>query len=1366
MARIFISHSSEDQAQAARLLNWLHEQGFASTFLDFDKHRGIAPGSDWERKLYQELSNADAVILILTRNWFDSKWCFVEFAQARALGKAIFPLVESPTGETFVSPDIQHLDLVKDREGGLERLRAELTRIAINTRGGFPWDATRPPFPGLLAFDEADAAIYFGRDDDIRRLMERLSARRAQGGEKLIALWGASGAGKSSLLRAGVVPRLKRDPHNWIVLPPFRPQTHPLDELAQAVATGLKDAANWRIWRAAFEAEDLIPRLSDLARDVRAAYGENEAHIFLAIDQGEELFSGADRKQAEQFFRVLNALLDASLPFLAVIALRPEYLGKLQEAPGLTARFEEFPLKPMPLDRVREIIEGPARVANTTVDDALVSAAVEDARTDDALPLLAFALRELYDRSASSGRLTVEAYRALGDASADLSPLENAVRMKADEVLGAAKPSAEDLQALKEAFIPAMVRVNADGEYVRRPANMAALPARALPVVEALAKARLLTIRKEQNMILVEVAHEALLRKWPLVRGWLDEEREFLIGRDQLEADLVDWEKAAPAQKDETLLTGLKLTRARGWLAANLLQLSDAERSFIQASIAHHDAEAGQRERTRRRIVQWSVVIAASLAVLTIFAFLEWYQSRVRENLANSRALAMEALQSGTDAARALQAAVQAGKLAQSDEANFALNWVLEIPQDRLILSQGPLLNAAYSRDGSRVIAVGGDYKGHIWDAQSGRLMATLTGHTNAVTWAAFSPDGKQVVTASWDKTARIWDAQTGNLLHTLSGHADRVLSAEFSPDGKTILTASQDDTACIWDAGSGNLLHTLSGHKGAVYTATFSRDGEHIVTAGQDDTARIWNAEDGSLLHILAGHSKPVVSAAFSPNGARIVTASADNTARIWDTESGNVLHILTGHSNFVASAVFSPDGSQVVTASWDRTARIWDAESGNQLHILAGHSNSVWSAEFSPNGTRIVTASADYTARIWDASNGNALATLSGDTNVIFSVAFSPDSKHILTASFDGAARVWDIDSNNVVATLSGHTGPVNVAVFSPDGKQIATASADKTARIWDAETGSQLHILSGHQGAVGSAAFSPDGKQIVTASEDDTARIWDAATGSPLHVLTGHAGPVYMAAFSPDGKFVVTASDDKTARIWDAATGSPLHILAGNGASVRTAVFSPDGKQIVTASADYMARIWDAGTGNLLHTLKGHRAGVNTAEYSPDGKLIVTASADYTACIWDAQNGNLLKTLYGNVSAFSDAEFSHDSKRIVTASPDNTGEVWDAQSGNRLAMLSGHTGLVYSATFSPDDLRIVTASADGTARIWDASNGQILATVYGQIGAVRSATFSPDGRQVVTAGDAGTAWIFIADFSDLLQKAEQEVPVYSHD
>jgi hypothetical protein len=615
MSHIFISHSSRDAEQAARLLTCLHANGFVETFLDFDKHAGLAPGADWERTLYREIAGAEAVILILTKNWFDSKWCFAEFAQARALGKAIFPLIEAPTGETFVSSDIQHLDLVKDREGGLARLAAELTEVMVNARGGFEWDHTRPPYPGLLAFGEADAAIYFGRDDDIRRLIERLNARRPQGGAKLVVVLGASGSGKSSLLRAGVLPRLNRDKHNWIALPPFRPQLHPLEELAQAVAIALGHSADWRHWRDAFASEDLTSTLSDLARDLRTAHASNEAQILITVDQSEELFGAAEKKGAEQFLRVLNSLQDERLPFLVAMTLRSDYLSELQQAPALTAPFEEFSLKPMPLARVRDIIEGPARVAGLTVDGALVAAAMNDAATDDALPLLAFALRELYDRFGQQKNLTLEAYRALGDDAGQLSPLENAVRRKAEEVLAAAKPSPEDLQALREAFVPAMVRVNAEGEYVRRPARFEGLPVNARGLIERLARARLLIIQKEHDVTIVKVAQEALLRKWPLLRGWLDEEREFLIGKSQLEQDLLDWGRAPAQEKTEALPSGLKLTRARTWLVEKPLQLNEAERKFIQASIAHHEAEAAQRELFRRRVQQASVTAALVLAV-------------------------------------------------------------------------------------------------------------------------------------------------------------------------------------------------------------------------------------------------------------------------------------------------------------------------------------------------------------------------------------------------------------------------------------------------------------------------------------------------------------------------------------------------------------------------------------------------------------------------------------------------------------------------------------------------------------------------------------------------------------------------------
>ena len=699
MARIFISHSSRDNEAAGRLKLWLDSQGFGDTFLDTDKTEGIPPGGEWEKTLYRRVEHSQAVIIIQTTNWRASNWCFAEFAQARAQGKAIFPVIETPTDGARIAPDIQTLDLTGDRECGLERLSAELKKIALGA-GGFDWDASRPPFPGLLAFQEPDAAIYFGRDDDIRRLIERLDARRSQGGARLIALLGSSGCGKSSLLRAGVIPRLKRTGHNWIVAPTIRPAQRPVDGLAVALAAAKGPGADWRKLKDDLTGPDPKHTLDDFANDLRVKAGAGEAQILIPIDQAEELFGVADSNEARRLLEILSHALSEDLPFLAVMALRSDYLGELQSAESLTARFEEFSLAPMPLARIPQIIQGPARVAGISVDDAFVQQAARDAETEDLLPLLAFALRRLSDQSVDRS-LTLDGYRELGDEKTGLTPLENAVRRAADEVLAEAKSADDELMALREAFVPAMVRVNDEGQYVRRPARWDELPAKSHPLLKRLAKARLLIVRQEGDARVVEAAHEALLRKWPLLRSWLDAAREFLIGKQQLEQDLREWEQALAKDKPRALLTGLKLSRARVWLTEYPTQLTGPEHTFILTSIEHADEEEHLKERMRR------------------------------DAIANE--------------SRALTALSQAASLRgrYTDAAKLALAaW------PRSAIDERPRLSGTIDA---------------LERALAGPLeVSPPFQHAGAVNSAEFSPDRRRVVTASADKTARVWDAATG----------------------------------------------------------------------------------------------------------------------------------------------------------------------------------------------------------------------------------------------------------------------------------------------------------------------------------------------------------------------------------------------------------------------------------------------------------------------------------------------------------------------------------------------------------------------------------------------------------------------------
>jgi WD40 repeat protein len=1211
------------------------------------------------------------------------------------------------------------------------------------------------PFRGLESYDFDDAPIFFGQDEALSTAMMRLTAN-AETGVPFLLVLGASGSGKSSLVKAGIVPKLfvprRVTGVSFLRRVVFRPSdTLPGEDLFDALARRLTTAdgpagglpelvgpgqlvsslaAHFRSSGTdpAYPIGTTLGNLALAARRSGRMLEHETARLVLVVDQLEELFTieqmAADR---QRFVAVLVGLVRSGLVWV-IATMRNDFWHRAAETPQLMQLAQgdgrlELQL-PTPA-QLSQMIRRPAAAAGVLFDvhpatDVPLNEMIVDevAHEPGALPLLSYLLDQLYRSDvleAHGSILTFASYERLGR-------LEGAIATKAEAVLDGCSP--EERLSLKSVLFSLVQMSAADGDVERAVSRR--VPLSTFPpgsaerkLVEALLHpdARLLVSdAADTGNPTVRVAHEALITRWARAREFVHSNAEALKIRGRIEERYALWRGYQPAAVSATqgirapsLSTSLRAWRARirhepGLLAefdlADGLRLVHEHRSDTDPHLIDYiERSAADDRRMRSRSVRVLVAVASVVTVLAILAGAAGLIAVRKEHEAQLQThLTLDAqARSLTEAAR--------GRLKDGDVAG-AQGIIIEVLTDRRageVLPQSAVTVFQDARAADRQIAV--IYPGSI------------------VQSAVFSPDGRRIVTASNDNTARIWDAATGALLSVVQAHDLPLTSAAFSPDGLRLVTASDDKTARIWDAATGKQLAVLSGHGDSVTHVAFSADGLRVVTASDDATARIWNAATGAQLAVLSGHASYVATAEFSPDGRRIVTAGGDKFARIWSAETGAPLVTLSGHSERLKAAAFSPDGRHIVTASWDRTARIWDSISGAPLAVLSGHRALVNSAAFSPDGSQIVTASNDNTMRIWNAATGAQTAVLSGHTEAVTWATFSPDGLRIVTSSYDRTVRVWDSGAAAQLGVLSVHDDVAVTARFSADGRRIVTASFDGTARVLDAATGRQLLTVSNPVKEMFMADFSPDGRYLVTAEADKT-RIWDSVSGAQIAALSGHDGIVMAARFSPDGQRVVTASRDKTLRIWDAATGAQLLVLSGHTDYVASAEFSADGRRIVTASADKTARIWDAGTGNPLAVLLGHEKRVASAAYSPDQTRIVTASFDKTARIWDAITGAQLAVLAHDGFVLS-ASFSPDGRRIVTASSDNTARIWDAATGTELAVLSGHGDSVRYAMFSPDGRHIVTASLDKTVRIWDAA---VPADLQGQIAWSRAAQIDP--------------------------------------
>jgi WD40 repeat protein len=663
------------------------------------------------------------------------------------------------------------------------------------------------------------------------------------------------------------------------------------------------------------------------------------------------------------------------------------------------------------------------------------------------------------------------------------------------------------------------------------------------------------------------------------------------------------------------------------------------------------------------------------------------------------------------------------------------------------------ILSVAFSPDGKRLASGSEDQTIKVWDAQTGQATLTLKGHTRGVTSVAFRPDGKRLASGSDDSTLKVWDAQTGRLILTLQGPTGEVSSAAFSPDGQHLVSGGTDQTLKVWDAQTGQMTQTLKGHTREVSSVAFSPDGERLVSGSSDNTLKVWNAQTGQEPLTLHGHAGIVLSVAFSPDGKHLASGSGGYDQRgrplsplvkVWDAQSGQEILTLTGHTGPVHSVAFSPDGQRLASGSQDRTLKVWDVQSGRETLTLKGHTDTVFSVKFSPDGKRLVSGSADGTLKMWDAQTGRETFTLKGHTSGVHSVGFSPDGRRLASGGYDNTVKVWDARDGQEICSIRGHTDFVTSVAFSPDGQRLLSGSRDGTLKVWDAQTGQQTLSLAGHTSYVSSVAFSPDGQRLVSGGYDNTIKVWDAQTGQETLTLKGHTSWVSSVAFSPDGKRLVSGSGghDRQGRplpgeikVWDAQTAQETFTLKGHTRGVSSVASNPDGKRLASGSYDSTVKVWDAQTGRETYTLKGHTSWVSSVAFSPDGQRLASGSHDHTVRVWDVQTGQQILSLKGHSDLVTSVAFSPDSERLATGSSDGTLKVWDAQTGRETLTLRGHTRPVVSVAFSPDGRRLVSGSQDNTLMVWDAQTGQPILTLRGHIGAVNSVAFSPDGQRLLS-------------------------------